>query len=476
MQQQQQPKERAGAEGSGYFSGTTIAALASGLGGALSVVRLSGSGSLEALASLSSKPVAFFDGNERKASLVTLSGSDGQPFDQAVALYFKGPRSFTGEDVVEFQIHGSPYVLSRLFQELKALGVRQALPGEFSFRAVRNGKMSLNQAQAVADLIASSNRTAAEVALEKLSGAQNALLSRIADQLRRLAVLAEVGIDFSDQDVEEVSLPVLKKKVLEAKSELTVLARSFERGERIQEGISVSLLGLPNAGKSSFFNALLGEDRSIVSSIAGTTRDIIKERLVLEDGGAAVTLRLADTAGVRDSDDAIERVGVERTLSAARSADLILWVVDGSDTTADSLKSLETQWAVLGAPVERSFGIQTKMDLSGAKGSSFFSGKMEFAECSAVSGKGIHEAAVSLVRTSKKWVSRNQGEVILTREQDMRAAEECILHLDRAMSATEEDLFASDLRQALRAMTSLIGETVPDDILGAIFSGFCIGK
>jgi len=275
MQQQQHPKERAGAEGSGYFSGTTIAALASGLGGALSVVRLSGSGSLEALASLSSKPVAFFDGNERKASLVTLSGKDGQPFDQAVALYFKGPRSFTGEDVVEFQIHGSPYVLSRLFQELKALGVRQALPGEFSFRAVRNGKMSLNQAQAVADLIASSNRTAAEVALEKLSGAQNALLSRIADQLRRLAVLAEVGIDFSDQDVEEVSLPVLKKKVLEAKSELTVLARSFERGERIQEGISVSLLGLPNAGKSSFFNALLGEDRSIVSSIAGTTRDII---------------------------------------------------------------------------------------------------------------------------------------------------------------------------------------------------------
>ena len=197
---------------------------------------------------------------------------------------------------------------------------------------------------------------------------------------------------------------------------------------------------------------------------------------MLEDGGAAVTLRLADTAGVRDSDDAIERVGVERTLSAARSADLILWVVDGSDTTADSLKSLETQWAALGAPVERSFGIQTKMDLSGAKGSSFFSGKMEFAECSAVSGKGIHEAAVSLVRTSKKWVSRNQGEVILTREQDMRAAEECILHLDRAMSATEEDLFASDLRQALRAMTSLIGETVPDDILGAIFSGFCIGK
>jgi tRNA modification GTPase len=185
---------------------------------------------------------------------------------------------------------------------------------------------------------------------------------------------------------------------------------------------------------------------------------------------------LADTAGVRDSEDAIERVGVERSLAAARSADLIVWVVDGSDAGTDSLKSLESQWVALGAPSARSFGIQTKMDLPGATGSSFFLGKMEFAACSAVSGKGIHEAAVGLVRASKKWVGRSQGEVILTREEDKRAVEECILHLERALQATEEDLFASDLRQALRSMSALIGDTVPDDILGAIFSGFCIGK
>lgn len=476
MPHQQPPNEMAGADGSGYFSSTTISALASGIGGALSVVRVSGESALAVLARLSSKPATYFEAKERKACLVTLFGSDAKAFDQAVALYFKGPKSFTGEDVVEFQIHGSPYILSRLFQELKNLGVRQALPGEFSFRAVRNGKLSLTQAQAVADLISSSNRTAAEVALEKLSGAQNELLSRIAGQLRHLAVLAEVGIDFSDQDVEEVSLPVLKRKVEDAKGELLILAKSFERGERIQEGISVSLLGLPNAGKSSFFNALLGEDRSIVSSIAGTTRDVVKERLMLEDEGVAVTLRLADTAGVRDSEDAIERVGVERSLAAARSADLIVWVVDGSDAGTDSLKSLESQWVALGAPSARSFGIQTKMDLPGATGSSFFLGKMEFAACSAVSGKGIHEAAVGLVRASKKWVGRSQGEVILTREEDKRAVEECILHLERALQATEEDLFASDLRQALRSMSALIGDTVPDDILGAIFSGFCIGK
>jgi len=476
MSRRQLPEYGAGADGSGYFSDATISALASGLGGALSVVRLSGARALDALVALSGKRESFFLAKEREACLVTLRGCDGLVFDQAMALYFKGPRSFTGEDVVEFQIHGSPYILSRLFQEFKNLGVRQALPGEFSFRAVKNGKMTLNQAQAVADLIASSNRTAAEVALEKLSGAQNHLLSRIAEQLRHLAVLAEVGIDFSDQDVEEVSLPVLKKRVLGAKGELSVLGKSFERGARIQDGISVSLLGLPNAGKSSFFNALLGEDRSIVSSIAGTTRDIVKERLVLEEAGVSVTFRLADTAGVRDSDDVIERVGVERALAAARASDLILWVVDGSDGSPQAQRSLESQWEALGAPREKSFGIQTKTDLPDEGTVSFFVGKMDFALCSANTGEGIHDAATALVRVSKKWVGRNQGEVILTREEDQRAVEDCIAHLDRALSATEEDLFAADLRQALRAMTSLIGETVPDDILGAIFSGFCIGK
>ena len=472
----QQSDSQFNSDGSGYFSTGTICALASGVGGALCVVRVSGPGVTRVLSVLTPKGADYFAAHPRQSVLTPVNAADGRKLDEAVVLFFKGPKSFTGEDVAEFHLHGSSFILSALISELGKLGVRQALPGEFSFRAVRNGKMSLTQAQAVADLISSSNRTAAELALEKLSGAQNRLLGGIAEELRRITVLSEVGIDFSDQDVDEVSLPTLKSHLRVLMSRMEVLMRSFERGERIQDGVSVSLIGLPNAGKSSFFNALLGEDRSIVSSVAGTTRDIVREKLVLEDGGLSVTFRLADTAGVRDTSDEIEKVGVERTLAAARKADLILWVVDGSDRSLANRTDLERQWHDLGGPRSRSYGIMTKSDLQVGGNSEFFAGKMDFAQCSALTGQGVHEAAAALVQRCQQWVGRSQGEVILTREEDRRSVEESLSHMQRAMGAIEEDLFASDLKQALRSLSGLIGDTVPDDILGAIFSGFCIGK
>ncbi len=472
----QQPDGQLNSDGSGYLSTGTICALASGVGGALCVVRVSGPSVGRVLARMTKKSVDFFEARARQAIVTALFGRDGRKFDEAMVLFFKGPKSFTGEDVAEFHLHGSPFILSALISELGNLGVRQALPGEFSFRAVRNGKMTLPQAQAVADLISASNRSAAELALEKLSGAQSAVLQGIADELRRIAVLSEVGIDFSDQDVDEVSLPTLKSHLGILEGRIEVLLKSFERGEKIQDGVSVSLIGLPNAGKSSFFNALLGEDRSIVSPSAGTTRDIVRERLVLEDRGSTVTLRLADTAGVRDTSDEVERAGVERSLAAARKADLILWVVDGSDANPDARAELERYWAALGGPKAQSFGIMTKSDLWTGASPGFFEDKMSVAHCSALTGQGVHEAAVAVVHRCQQWVGRAQGEVILTREEDRRAVEECLSHLNRAMGASEEDLFASDLKQALRALSRLIGDTVPDDILGTIFSGFCIGK
>lgn len=476
MARLQPPDGSMNSDGSGYFSTGTICALATGVGGALSVVRVSGPGVGGILSRMTSKGMNYFADHPRTSVLTPVVDAEGRKIDEAVVVFFKGPKSFTGEDVAEFQLHGSPFILSAVISELGRLGVRQALPGEFSFRAVRNGKMSLSQAQAVADLISSSNRTAAELALEKLSGTQNRLVQEIADELRRVTVLSEVGIDFSDQDVDEVSLPTLKSHLAGLQSRVEVLLKSFERGERIQEGVSVSLIGLPNAGKSSFFNALLGEDRSIVSSIAGTTRDIVREKLVLEDGGLSVTLRLSDTAGVRDTADEIEKVGVERSLAAAKKADLILWVVDGSDDSATTRAELDRQWGALGEPSGRSFGVMTKEDLSTQGNAGFFDGKMEFVRCSATTGQGIHAAAAAIVHRCQRWVGRAQGEVILTREEDRRAVEDSLTHLVRAMGAKEEDLFASDLKQALRSMSGLIGDTVPDDILGAIFSGFCIGK
>ena len=474
MQRQQPESPQVNRDQSGYFSVATIFALASGVGGAISVVRISGPETRAVLKVLTGRP----DWEPKLAKLCRLKTSAGAAIDEALVIYFEGPRSFTGEDVAELHLHSSPYILRTVFDELRHLGCRSALAGEFSFRAVRNGKMSISQAKAVADLIASESRPAAELALEKLSGSQNQLLGKIASDLRRITVLSEVGIDFSDQDVEEVSLPTLKRSLSELQKVLQVLKSSFERGGRIQDGVTVSLIGLPNAGKSSFFNALLGEDRSIVSDIPGTTRDIVRERLVLESEGLSVSFRLSDTAGVRPTEDEIEKIGVERSIRAARGADLILWVLDGSDRSPDSQMALLKHWEELGSPSGRSVGILTKSDIEGNafNNRSFFEGRMPFVVCSSLSGDGMDEAAALMVRTCGHWVARSSGEVVLTREEDLRSVEEALEHIGRALLSPEEDLFASDLKLALRSLSTLIGDTVPDDILGAIFSGFCIGK
>jgi tRNA modification GTPase len=417
-------------------------------------------------------------GNPRLTHLCKLRTRDDLVFDEALAVYFRAPNSFSGEDVVEFFIHSSPYILRTLFGELKKYGVRTALPGEFSFRAVRNGKMTLSQASAVADLIGAETRTAAELALEKLSGSQNRLVESLGTKLRELAVLSEVGIDFSDQDVDEVSLPNLKRRLRSVQEALTKLRESFVRGGRIQEGVSVALLGLPNAGKSSVFNALLGEDRSIVSDIPGTTRDIVREKVTLESEGFSVVFRVSDTAGVRDTQDAVEKLGVQLSLRAAKQADLILWVVDGHRDEPQAIRDMENQWLALDEPKARSLGVITKCDLAEPNEAvlDFFAKRMPVQTCSAITGDGIHELARAMVKSASHWVARDTGEVVLTREEDLRCVEEAIGHVERALDAHEEDLFAADLNQALRSLSGLMGSTLPDDILGAIFAGFCIGK
>ena len=214
-------------------------------------------------------------------------------------MRFVKPDSYTGEDLVEYHIHGSPFIAQQVIERLLELGARQALPGEFSFRSVRNGKMTLFQAQAVSDLIAASNQGAVSLALEKMSGAQNRFLDELASGLRKTAALGEVGIDFADQDIDEVSLPRLRANLTPYVELLEKLQSSFSRGIRLQEGLRVAFIGSPNAGKSSFFNALLGEDRSIVSEMAGTTRDVVSEKLTLRAKNKTITLRLEDTAGLR---------------------------------------------------------------------------------------------------------------------------------------------------------------------------------
>jgi tRNA modification GTPase len=467
---------------SGYLSEDTVAALASAPGGAVAVLRISGPQAFHVLGQITPDTTAI-RAEPRKLCRVRLIDPEAPvgsaEMDDALSVRFVAPASFTGEDVVELHLHGGSYIAARVLDVLARLGVRQALPGEFSFRAVRNGKMTLSQATAVSDLIAASNHGAVSLALEKLSGSQNRLITDLAQNLRQLAVLGEVGIDFADQDVEEVSLPQLKKRLEIVISALERLQQSYKRGTLIQDGIPVAFSGVPNAGKSSFFNALLGEDRSIVSDIPGTTRDVVREKITLSGSRNTVTLRLEDTAGLRATDNEIERMGIDRSIKSAKDADLVLFLVDSTATLAAALE----QWKILGAPGDKALGILTKTDLlpSGpltqlvTECQNAF-GISRWVATSAKTGHGIASAVEAITEFAGQWLKRDPGEVVLTRLNEAQAAAESLEHLQRARDATELDLFAADVRQALTSMGPLIGETLPDDILGKIFSEFCIGK
>ena len=464
---------------SGYLAEDTIAAIATAMGGPISIVRISGPQAFDVYSLLSQKRVLPA---ARTLARFSIADPQGNPLDDALAVRFVKPESFTGEDVVELHLHGSPYIATRIMEILNSGGIRQALPGEFSFRAVRNGKMSLPQAQAVADLISAANEGAVSLALEKMAGSQNRILVELAESLRKLAVLGEIGIDFADQDVEEVGLPKLKERLASILTQLQILKNSFDRGSKLQEGIRVAFIGLPNAGKSSFFNSILGEDRSIVSEIPGTTRDVVREKITLRGEKHMVTLRLEDTAGLRSSHDRIEQMGIERTLKAASEADLLLFLVDSSQLKDPGIQSALGIWEQMNRPAHKTIGILTKSDLLTPLDLSALQPKTEsfaiskWVSVSALTHDGIHQAIQVITETGSQLTSREKGEILLTRLDQVEAIEEAILSLTRASSVPDLDLFASDIRQALNSLSGMIGETIADDILGKIFSDFCIGK
>jgi len=446
------------------------------------MIRVSGPRAFQALERLAAT-TTISKAAPRMLVRAILTSPQGEILDDALVAKFIGPESFTGEDVVELHLHGSSFVAARVLEVLADQGVRQALPGEFSFRAVRNGKMTLAQAQAVADLINAANDGAVTLAIEKMGGSQNRLISLLATDLRQMAMLGEVGIDFADQDVDEVSLPALIPRVEKIVSSLLALERSYARGHRLQDGVSVVFVGIPNAGKSSFFNVLLGEDRSIVSDIAGTTRDVVREKLTLRGNTRTLTLRLEDTAGLREAADAVEKIGIERSRQAAKNADLVLFLADPTQSTQAALQEWHRLVAIVGPDLsKKAIGIVTKADLVPDEHLRVVIqelatlGLSSWTPVSSETGQGLELAIERLVEFCESWVHRDPGEVLLTRLDHQQAVAAALEHLRRAQSAPELDLFAADLRQALHALSPLIGDTLPDDILGKIFSDFCIGK
>lgn len=440
----------------------TIVAVATPPGrGGVGVIRVSGDTAHTIAAQLCGiEPAA------RHAHYVTFRDGDGRPLDHGLVLYFPAPRSFTGEDVLELHAHGSPVVLDRLVQRVCALGARLARAGEFSERAFLNGKLDLAQAEAVADLIAARSEAQADAALRSLEGEFSRKVDALSQNLVRLRVEVEAAIDFAEDASEAASAATLQRLFAEVTAGVEALQAAARRGVRLTDGLHAVIVGKPNVGKSSLMNALAGNARAIVTDIPGTTRDVLRESIMLD----GVELTLADTAGLRDATDVVEGEGIRRAQAELARADLLLVVTDAAREQADPA------WLAALSQTTRRILIVNKIDLSGspaARGE--HEGSVTIA-LSAQTGEGVDLLRDELRRTALG--SESQG-AFSARARHVRALERAAAALATARAALgvhTPELVAEDLRVAQQALGEITGEFSSEDLLGAIFAGFCIGK
>lgn len=402
----------------------------------------------------------------------------GSVLDQAVATVFRAPHSFTGENVVEFSVHGSRWIQAELLRLLCRNGCRLADPGEFTRRAFGNGRMDLAEAEAVADLIAASSRAAQTIAISQLRGDFSRRITSLRESLVELASLLELELDFSEEEVEFASRDRLLQLAREIHSLVTRLAGSFETGSAIREGVPVAIIGATNAGKSSLLNALLGDDRAIVSDIHGTTRDTIEDTIDIE----GVTFRLIDTAGLRDTDDPIESLGIKRSVNAARRARVILWVVDSASSARD-LPTLDSRLNGTLSSESRIVVAVNKADLPDSDTETVISSTpTASAHCivSATTGQGLDNLRRTLLEVAGVSDVFTGSEIIISNQRHYEALTAAGASLDRVISGLKEglsgDFIAQDLREALHHLSTLTGSITTADLLTTIFSRFCIGK
>ena len=446
----------------------TIAAISTGaVLSAIGIVRVSGPETLAVLdrvfRPLSGAPMS--EREDRKLILGRLFDPEGAVLDVCLATISRGPNSYTGEDTAELQCHGSPTVLRQALLALFAAGARQAAAGEFTRRAFLNGRMDLTQAEAVIDLIDAQTTAAAANAAAQLEGAVTGRTDRIYDELAAICSHFHAVLDYPDEDIEPFTLAGYRGTIASARDELRRLCDTFRRGSIVKNGVSCAILGRPNAGKSSLLNALLGYDRAIVTDIPGTTRDTIEEKAVL--GG--VLLRLFDTAGLRETDDPVERMGVERARNAAGSAELALVVMDGSaPLTPEDDAVLEASRAAGHAILLRS-----KADLPAVWD------RDDVIAVSSLTGEGLPvlENAVAALYPPDTSIPVGQ---MLTNPRQADAVSRAIEYLDAAAEAMDAgitpDAVLTEIEGALTALGELSGRVVREDITNGIFSRFCVGK
>lgn len=441
----------------------SIAAIATAPGrGGIGVVRVSGSSLADFARRLTGREPAV-----RRAAKADFHAADGSVIDSGILLYFAAPGSFTGEDVLELQGHGGPVVMQMLLARCVELGARLAEPGEFSRRAFLNDKMDLAQAEAVADLIEASTSAAARSAQRSLSGEFSAMVQGLVQQLTELRMLVEATLDFPEEEIDVLRDTDAENRLAEFRDQLAALQSRARQGSLLRSGLHVVLAGLPNVGKSSLLNRLAGSERAIVTEIAGTTRDAVRETIQIE----GIPLHVIDTAGLRETEDVVEKIGIERSWAEIARADVVLQLVDArSGVTADE----HAIAARLPTGAER-IVLENKCDLANLTAGRFEAGGQVHLRISAKTGAGMDLLHDELLRVAG-WSGHGE-DVILARERHLAALSTAAEKSDLAARRLGQiELCAEELRLAQEALASITGEFTGDDLLGEIFSRFCIGK
>ena len=440
----------------------TICALATAPGGAIGIIRISGPQTLEILSRVFTKNLTQAQPNTIHYGHIK---NGEEVVDEVLVSVFRAPHSYTGEESAEISCHGSRYILNKVLALLIANGCRQAGPGEFTQRAYLNGKMDLSQAEAVADLIASTNLATHQIAMSQLRGHFSSKLAQLREQLLKLTSLLELELDFSDhEDLEFADRSELKELTKTIDNHITRLAKSFETGQALKQGIPVAIVGKTNVGKSTLLNRLLKDDRAIVSDIHGTTRDTIDIN--------GITFRFIDTAGIRQTQDEVEQIGITRTYAAIDKARIVLWLIDEEPSTEeinDILQRAENKKLII---------IKNKADK--ADNNSYNLLNRPFITISAKFGTGIDELEQAIYEAAN-IPALTENDIIVTNARHYDAlvrAHDCIQRvIDGLEMQLSGDLLSEDLHQALDTLAEITGgQITPNEVLGNIFKNFCVGK
>ena len=444
----------------------TICALATAPGGALGVIRFSGPQTLEILSRVFSKDLTKAKPNTIHYGHI----KDGaEIIDEVLVSIFRAPHSYTGEDSAEISCHGSRYILNKVLELLIQNGCRMAGPGEFTQRAYLNGKMDLSQAEAVADLIASSNKATHQMAMSQLRGQFSSQLALLREQLLKLTSLLELELDFSDhEDLEFADRSELLELTKTIDNHITRLAHSFETGQALKQGIPVAIVGKTNVGKSTLLNALLKDDRAIVSDIHGTTRDTIEDTIDIK----GITFRFIDTAGIRQTSDEVEQIGIERTYAAIEKARIVLWLID-KEPSIEEINDISQR-----AENKKLIVVKNKIDKE--ENNSYNLLNLPFVAISAKFGTGMEELERAIYEASD-IPTLTENDIIVTNARHYDALVRAHEHIQRVIDGLQMqlsgDLLSEDLRQALDTLAEITGgQITPNEVLGNIFKNFCVGK